>query len=117
MRLYPRIGRAHLVIPALDQLLKHYIATQRSEKAVVILEDLIREQPESIPLRFRAAQLYLNTGKRQKALEHLDVLGDLQLEAGQQADAIKTLDAIIALKPANIESYISLRQQLTGQSQ
>ncbi|MDX9953647.1 MAG: tetratricopeptide repeat protein [Anaerolineae bacterium] len=117
MRLYPRIGRAHLAISALDQLLKHYITTQRSEKAGVILEDLIREQPESIPLRFRAAQLYLNMGKRQKALEHLDVLGDLQLEAGQQADAIKTLDAIIALKPANIESYISLKEQLTGPSQ
>lgn len=116
MRLYPRVGRAHLAIAALDQLLKHYLETQRSEKAAVILEDLIREQPESIPLRFRAAQLYLNTGKRQKALEHLDVLGDLQLEAGQQADAVKTLEAIIALKPANVEAYVSLRDQLTGQA-
>lgn len=116
MRLYPRIGRAHLAVAALDQLLKHYLETQRSEKAIVILEDLIREQPDSIPLRFRAAQLYLNTGKRQKALEHLDVLGDLQLEAGQQADAIKTLEAIIALKPANSEAYVSLREQLTGQA-
>lgn len=116
MRLYPRVGRVHLAIAALDQLLKHYIQTQRGEKAAVILEDLLREQPESIPLRFRAAQLYLNMGKRQKALEHLDVLGDLQLEAGQQADAIKTLDAIIALKPANVESYLALRDQLTGKT-
>lgn len=116
MRLYPRIGRAHLAISALDQLLKQYISTRRSEKAGVILEDLIREQPESIPLRFRAAQLYLNTGKREKALEHLDVLGDLQLEAGQQSDAIKTLEAIIALHPANVEAYVSLRDQLTAQN-
>ena len=116
MRLYPRIGRPQLAISALDQLLKHYLTTQRGEKAAVILEDLVHEQPESIPLRFRAAQLYLNMGDRQKALEHLDVLGDLQLEAGQQEEAVKTLEAIIALKPANLSAYVSLRDQLIGRS-
>jgi len=85
------------------------------DRALVVLEDLITNEPDNIPLRARGAQLYLNSGKREKALEHLDVLGGLQLDAGQQEAAIKTVTAILALEPPNREGYVDLYRELTGQ--
>ncbi len=114
MRLYQRTGRPHLALATLDRLLKSYRETKRIPKAIVVLEDLVMEEPESIPLRARLAQLYLNTGNREKALEQLDVLGDLQLEAGQNEAAAKTIEAIIALNPPNVEDYAAIYEQITG---
>lgn len=112
--LYPRIGREHLGFVALDRLIERYLKTRRVEKARVVLEELVQESPESIPLRFRAAQICLNTGKREKALEHLDILGDLQLEAGRKQDALKTIEAILALNPPNADAYRKLYRDLGG---
>ncbi len=114
MRLYPRTGRVHLGLQALDRLLKRYLSTKRVGKALAVLTDLVQEEPDSIPLRYRAAQLCLNVGRREEALQHLDVLGDLQLEAGKKADALKTIEAIIALKPPSAEAYHSLYKELSG---
>jgi len=113
-RLYPRTGRPHLGTNALDKLLKLYLEARNVDRALAVLEDLIANEPESIPLRARGAQLYLNTGKREKAMEHLDVLGGLQLDAGQKEAAIKTVTAILALEPADREGYASLYHELTG---
>ncbi len=113
-RLYPRTGRPHLGLNALDKLIRLYLEARNVDRALVVLEDLINNEPESIPLRARGAQLYLNVGKREKALEHLDVLGDLQLEAGQKDAAIKTITAILALDPPNRADYVDLYREMTG---
>ncbi len=111
-RLYPRTGRSHLGVEALDRLVKRYLTNRKVSKAVAILEDLVESQPESIPLRARISQLYLNMGKKAKALSHLDILGDLQLEAGQKEAALKTLEAILALNPPNRDAYAELYREM-----
>lgn len=111
-RLYPRTGRPHLGIGALDNLIKHYLTHHNAKKAITVLEDLVASQPDSIPLRARIAQLSLNLGSRERALEHLNVLGDLQLEGGQREAAIKTIEAILALNPPNREMYIDLYREI-----
>ncbi len=113
-RLYPRTGRAHLGIKALDKLIRRYLERRKVDKALAVLEDLIGNEPDNIPLRTRTAQLYLNVGKKQQALGHLDVLGDLQLEAGQKDAAIKTIGAILALNPPNREAYAALYREMSG---
>lgn len=113
-RLYPRVGRRHLGVNALDKLLKRYLETRKVNKALAVLDDLMRDEPDNIPLRARGAQLYLNVGNREKALEHLDILGDLQLEIGQKDAAIRTIKAILALNPPNLEAYADLYRELTG---
>lgn len=114
-RLYTRTGRPGQGIEILDRLIKRYLGQRKVTRVITILEDLVETQPENIPLRARLAQLYLNLGERDKALTHLDILGDLQLEAGHTGAAIKTLEAILALKPPNREAYAELYQQLTQQ--
>jgi len=113
-RLYPRTGRPHLGLNALDKLIKLYLEGRNVDRALIVLEDLIANEPDNIPLRARGAQLYLNVGQREKALEHLDVLGGLQLDAGQKEAAIKTVTALLALEPPNREGYVDLYRELTG---
>ena len=111
-RLYPRTGRSRLGIGALDKLIKRYLTNNKTAKALTILEDLTESQPDSIPLRARIAQLCLNLGKRDQALQHLDILGALQLETGHTEGAIKTIEAILALNPPNEESYADLYREM-----
>jgi tetratricopeptide (TPR) repeat protein len=113
-RLYPRTGRLHLGINILDKLIKRYLTQNTVSNALTVLEDLVDSEPENIPLRARLAQLYLNMGRREKALEHLDVLGDLQLEIGHRDAASKTIEAIMALNPPNREAYADLYRELTN---
>ncbi len=111
-RLYPRTGHSHLSIGALDKLIRRYLTNDKTAKALTVLEDLIESQPDSIPLRARIAQLCLNLGKRDQALQHLDILGDLQLEAGHREGAIKTIEAILALNPPNEAVYADLYREM-----
>lgn len=111
-RLYPRTGRPHLGINTLDELIKRYISKRKVPKALAVLEDLVENEPDSIPLRTRIAQLYLNVGNREKALAHLDILGDLQLERGRKEGAIKTIEAILALNPENRAAYADLYREI-----
>jgi len=45
-------------------------------------------------------------------LQHLDILGDLQLEAGHREGAIRTIEAILALHPPNEAAYADLYREM-----
>lgn len=115
LRLYTRTGRRRQGVVALDRLIRRYLQTKRLSKALAVLEDLVEENPSSIPLRFRAAQLNLRAGNREVALRHFDMLGDLQLEGGQEKAALKTIQTIISLEPPNAQAYAELYEELSGQ--
>ncbi len=112
MDLYERLGRPDRAIAELDGLLRHYLQAGKAQKAVPVLEKRVQEKPESIPLRARLAQLYLNVGRKEDALRELDILGDLQLQAGKVQDAIATIQVILRLRPPNAEAYRQLLVQL-----
>jgi len=59
---------------------------------------------------------YLDAGNVEQALEHLDRLGELQLQAGRPDDAKVTIRAIIALRPPNAVAYQQLLDQISEQS-
>jgi len=114
MELHSRLGRPELAIAELDGLLKIYHEQGKTQRIFAILEDVVREWADSIPLRARLAQEYLNAKNIERALEHLDKLGDLQMEAGQHDDARATIKLIIRLRPPNVEAYQQLLDQLDG---
>jgi len=114
MELHYRLNRPELAIAELDGLLKIYHEEGKTQRIFTILEDTVRERPDSIPLRTRLAQAHLDSGNVKQALEHLDKLGDLQMEAGQHEDARTTIKAIIMLRPPNVEAYQQLLDQLGG---
>lgn len=114
MELQYRLNRPELAIAELDGLLKIYHERGKTERIFTILEDAVRERPDSIPLRTRLAQAYLDAGNAEQALKHLDKLGDLQLNAEQYEDAKATVRAIIMLRPPNVEAYQQLLDQLSA---
>jgi len=112
MDLYYRFDRSELAVVELDSLLKVYRENGKTQRIFAILEDAVHERPADILLRTRLAQAYLDAGNVEQALEHLDKLGDLQLEAGRYGDAKATIRAIIALQPPNVADYHQLLAQL-----
>ncbi|HET90354.1 MAG TPA: tetratricopeptide repeat protein [Chloroflexi bacterium] len=112
MNLYYRFNRPDMAIAELDDLLKIYREGGKKQRIFTVLEDVVQERPDNIPLRTRLAQAYLDAGDVEQALVHLDKLGDLQIEAGRSEDAKATIRAIIALKPSNVEAYQQLLAQL-----
>jgi tetratricopeptide (TPR) repeat protein len=114
MNLYYRLNRPELATAELDSLLAIYRKSGETKRIFATLEDVVRERPDDIVLRTRLAQAYLDAGKAEKALGHLDKLGDLLLEAGRYDDAKATIRAIIALQPPNVAAYQQLLDELGG---
>ncbi|MCJ7738941.1 MAG: tetratricopeptide repeat protein, partial [Anaerolineae bacterium] len=112
MELYDRFNRTDMAVSEIDALIKIYRARGDDDKVFTLLEEAVLEREDSIPLRTRLAQAYLDVGVVDKALEHLDKLGDLQLDAGRIDDAKATLQAVIALGPDNVADYQVLLKQL-----
>ncbi len=116
MDLYYRFDEPERAVVELDGLLKIYRDRGKTPRIFAILEDAVGERPDDIPLRTRLTQAHLDAGNVEQALEHLDALGDLQLEAGRYEDAQATIRVIIALRPPNVEVYQQLLDQLGEQS-
>jgi Flp pilus assembly protein TadD len=113
MDLYYRFNRPDLAIVELDSLLKTYYESGKTDRLFTILEDVVQEWPDDILLRTRLAQAHLDAGNVDQALEHLDKLGDLQLEDGRYEDARATIRAIIALHPPNVSAYQQLLDEIS----
>ncbi len=114
MELRYRMGRPDLAIAELDGLLKVYRESGRTQRIFAVLEDALRERPDSIPLRARMAQAHLDAGNIEQAVRHLDKLGDLQLTAGRTEEAKATIQVILRLNPPNAAAYRQLLEQLGG---
>ena len=78
------------------------------------LEELVRMYPQDTALRSRMASIYKRLERNEDAIEQLDALGELQLEAGLHQDAANTIRQIIDLKPEQVEQYQKLLSQLGG---
>jgi tetratricopeptide (TPR) repeat protein len=113
MELYERFNRPDLAIREIDALVQIYRGKGDTDKIFDLLGEAVQGEEDSIPLRTRLAQAYLDAGVADKALDHLDRLGDLQLEAGRVDDAKATIRAIIALEPSNVADYRALLEQLS----
>jgi tetratricopeptide (TPR) repeat protein len=112
MELHYRLNQPRRAIEELDELLQVYREENRSERVFAVLGDLLDRWPTKIALRARLAQAHLDAGHSEEALEHLDRLSDLQLEAGRLEEAKSTIQAIIALCPPDVSGYETLLEQI-----
>jgi tetratricopeptide (TPR) repeat protein len=99
----------------LDRLLGLYARRKQVSKIIQVLEDLVKSYPKETGLRSRLAAIYRQTGRRVDAIQQLDALGEIQLEAGLHDDARQTIKQIIRLKPENLNDYKRLLSQLIKQ--
>ncbi|NLF79057.1 MAG: tetratricopeptide repeat protein [Chloroflexi bacterium] len=101
-------------IRELDGLLRVYAKQDKAPRIIQVLEEQVARYSSDIALRSRLAAVYRQTGNLEKAVEQLNQMAELQLEAGNQADALVTIRRIIALNPAEVDDYQRLLQQLSG---
>ncbi len=101
-------------IRELDGLLRVYARDHRAGDIIRVLEEQVTRYPNDMALRSRLAAVYRQTGKNAQAIEQLDALAELQLEAGMHKDAVVTVRRIIALDPPQVNDYKRLLDQLSG---
>ena len=109
-----RLNDAVSAVRELDGLLRLYAKQRKAAQIIRVLEELVTRYPKDMALRSRLAAVYRQTGNLPRAVEQLDELAELQLEAGLHNDAIVTIRQIIALNPERVEDYRRLLQQLSG---
>jgi len=90
----------------------YYRGQGQMERALALLQEAVRLQPQQMALRARVARAYIDAGLQEQAIQELDMLGELQLDAGLREQAMATVRFIISLKPKNIEAYRQLLAQL-----
>jgi Flp pilus assembly protein TadD len=63
-------------------------------------------------LHARLAEAYKAAGRTADAIAQYDALGEIQLDAGQKDDAIRSIQAIVDLNPPDSEGYVELLKNL-----
>jgi tetratricopeptide (TPR) repeat protein len=107
-----KLGRAKQADEQVVAMLQVFRAQGEQERALALLQEAIRLQPQQMSLRARVARAYIDAGMREEAIRELDALGELQLDAGLREQAIATVRFIISLQPQNIETYQQLLAEI-----
>jgi tetratricopeptide (TPR) repeat protein len=110
--LHFRLGRANDADKETVAMLEYYHSQGEDARALALLEEAVRMEPQQMPLRARLARAYIDAGMCEEAVRELDALGELQLDAGLRKQAIATVRLIISLNPKNVEAYHRLLAQL-----
>jgi len=110
--MYFRVGQPANAVHALDKYLMQLVRTGRGVKVIGILEDMVQQRPSDPNLVDRLTRLYIQQNRGQDAVAVLDKLGEAQLEAGDKAGAVITIEKILKLGPPNAISYKQLLSQL-----
>ena len=103
-----KLGRIKQADKETITMYEHYRSQGEGERALALLEEAVRLQPQQMPLRARLARAYIDAGMREEAIHELDTLGELQLDAGLRNQAMATVRFIISLGPKNVDAYRDL---------
>jgi tetratricopeptide (TPR) repeat protein len=112
--IYYTQGNQVEAVQRLDNLLGFYARDGQIQKIISLLEEMVHVNPADTAIRQRLASIYRKRGLKAEAIEQLDRLGELQLDAGLTSEAAKTIKQIISMKPDRIEDYQRLLAQLGG---
>jgi tetratricopeptide (TPR) repeat protein len=107
-----RLGKEEGAATALDQFLQQLVSDNRGAEILPMLEDWTREYPGKQVLHSRLAEAYKAVGRKADAIAQYDALGEIQLDAGQVRDAIRTIRTIISMNPPDMEGYKELLKNI-----
>lgn len=110
--LFFKVGQPESGLRELDRYLIQLVKSGRGAKVVGIMEDMVAQRPTNAGLVDRLARLYNQQKRRQDAIAVLDRLGEAQLESGEKAQAVETINKILSLNPPNAASYQQLIREL-----
>ena len=95
-----------------DSYLRQLLTARNTAAAISLLEEMVETHSNEAGLVARLGRLYQDTGRRTEAIAQYDRLGELQLQAGQTAQAADTIRTILSLKPDDPAAYQQLLNEL-----
>jgi tetratricopeptide (TPR) repeat protein len=107
-----QIGNQIEGIKLLDELLRAYAKRKQVKNILAVLQDLVHTFPSDSGLRSRLAAIFRQLGRLDEAVEQMDKLAELQLDAGLQDEACKTVTLIIKLNTPDADRYRDLLSRL-----
>jgi tetratricopeptide (TPR) repeat protein len=113
--LYLKTEQRELALKESDELIELCQARRQPDELLRILQASVQAWPDELGLRMRLAKLYLDLRRREDAIAELDTIGELQLRMDMPQEAVRTVQAIIRLRPDNVEDYRQLLAQLRAQ--
>jgi tetratricopeptide (TPR) repeat protein len=100
-----RLGQTNQAMAELDNYLSHLFTLQRSGEAVEYINTKILENQNQPALYRRLAELYRLLGRKEEAINQLDIAKEIFLQSGNRSAAIECVMAILALNPAKPDDY------------
>jgi tetratricopeptide (TPR) repeat protein len=114
--LHFRLGNPKAALAELDGYIKFALGQPGgAAKATLMLEEMLGNRPDDTALVTRLARLYQEQGRKANAIAQYDRLGELYLNAGENEEAVKTIQTLLALGPDNVTDYQQLLAQLQSQ--
>jgi tetratricopeptide (TPR) repeat protein len=112
-----RLNQTAQAVNELENCLYHLQGAGRSDEAILLLEDMLKNNPKQTLLQRALASVYHQAGRIKDAVSQMDSLAENLLSAGDQAGAIEAIEAIIAMNPPNLADYrLALTQLKSGSS-
>lgn len=112
LNLYGRLGMKAEEMRELGETIAFLREREGLQKVEDFLKGLVEENPRDPVLRRALANFYIELDLKERAVEHLDILGEIQLDSGLIEEAKKTIREIIALEPREVEAYRELLERL-----
>ncbi|UCH60732.1 MAG: tetratricopeptide repeat protein [Anaerolineales bacterium] len=112
VELNARLGQEQKSIEEIDNYLSYLVKSGSKERMTAFLEGLARDYPERMAIRQRLANFYKQQGRLSDAISELDAMGELLVESGKVSEAVKIIEAILALNPPKANDYQTLLEQL-----
>ncbi|MBM3150792.1 MAG: tetratricopeptide repeat protein [Chloroflexi bacterium] len=109
-----RLGQKGQAAAEIENYTAYLESAGRRAEAIPFLENLAGEAPNQDTLRTYLAEEYRLAGRTEEAVAQLDALAELLLDGGDRGGAIRTVELIIGLGPAKIDSYRNLLANLQG---
>jgi tetratricopeptide (TPR) repeat protein len=103
--LYFKQGQREIALRALNTLLDVHRTAGRTQTLLEVLQDMTQAFPEECELHVRLASACVDCGLTRQAIDEYAAVGKMQLEAGQRAEAARTIQTIVDLGPEEVDEY------------
>jgi tetratricopeptide (TPR) repeat protein len=107
-----RLAQQNQAQAELESYLSYLGSNGRGRDAIMFLEELVAENEDQLILRRALADHYKQAGQVDKAVEQLDVIGEMLIESGKNDQAAEVIRQIILLNPPNVNKYRQALQQI-----
>jgi len=100
-----RLGQDNQAMSELDNYLNHLISVHRTTEALEYINAKIFENQTQPALYRRLAEIYRLLGRKEEAINQLEISKDMYLQGGNRKAAIESLMTILALNPTHAIVY------------